>query len=62
MLPWSSEIHQKIRMGYSNGLFTRAIPEEKYSLGTEGSELQQNLRSLRHTLEQGQQCLKGQLQ
>lgn len=45
------------RRSYLNGLFTKAILEEKYSVGTEGSELQQNLGSLRHTLEQGQQCL-----
>lgn len=59
MLPWSSEIHRKKRRSYLNGLFTRVILEEKYSLGTEGSELQQDLGSLRHTLEQGQQCLLG---
>lgn len=37
--------------------FTRPILGEKYSVGTEESELQQDLGSLRHTLEQGQQCL-----
>lgn len=35
MLPWSSEIHQKKRRSYLNGLFIRAILEEKYGLGTE---------------------------
>lgn len=45
------------RNSYLNGLFTKGILEEKHSVGTEGSELQQNLGSLRHTLEQGQQCL-----
>lgn len=56
MLPWSSDIHQK-KTSYLYGLFTKATLEEKYSPGTDGTELQQDLGSLRHTLEQGQQCL-----